>query len=76
MDMGFLRLPARGWYLTTTGEDMEMNGAEPDVLLWPEPQDRALGVDRQLEKGVEILKQEVATSQTRRLPTLRKASQR
>ena len=76
MDMGFLRLPARGWYLTTTGEDMEMNGAEPDVLLWPEPQDRAQGVDRQLEKGVEILKQEVATSQTRRLPTLRKASQR
>jgi tricorn protease len=76
MDVGFLRLPFRGWYLTTNGEDLEMNGAEPDVTLWPEPQDKAKGIDRQLEKGVEILQQEVTNSQTRIMPAPRKASQR
>lgn len=76
MDVGFLRLPFRGWYLTTTGEDLELNGAEPDVIVWPEPQDASRGVDRQLEKGVELLKQDVTSSQTRLMPPPRKASQR
>jgi tricorn protease len=76
MDVGFLRLPFRGWYLTTNGEDLELNGAEPDVVIWPEPQDAARGVDRQLEKGVEMLKQDVSAYQNRIMPAPRKASQR
>jgi tricorn protease len=76
MDVGFLRLPFRGWYLTTNGEDLELNGAEPDVVIWPEPQDAARGVDRQLEKSVEMLKQDVSAYQNRIMPAPRKASQR
>ena len=35
MDVGTLRMPYRGWFLLKTGEDMELNGAQPDVVLWP-----------------------------------------
>lgn len=41
MDVGFLRLPTRGWFLKDTGEDMELNGAIPDVIIWPEPGEMA-----------------------------------
>ena len=42
------------------GEDLEQNGAPPDVEVWPEPGDAGKGIDRQLEKGVEVLLEEVA----------------
>ncbi len=48
MDLGLLRLPTRGWFLLNDGEDMELNGAVPDVVVWPQPADFAKGVDMQL----------------------------
>lgn len=73
MDVGFLRLPFRGWYLATNGEDLELNGAVPDVVIWPQPGD---AVDRQLAKAVELLAEDVKAHEARPLPTPRKASGR
>lgn len=76
MDVGFLRLPFRGWYLLETGEDMELNGCVPDVTVWPEPGDHAQGKDRQMEKAVELLLADVKAWKERPQPKLRKASER
>jgi hypothetical protein len=76
MDVGMLRLPARGWFLRDTGEDMELNGAVPHHLLWPEPGQSAKGQEVQLEKAIEVLTQEVADAARRPQPTLRKATER
>lgn len=73
MDVGFLRLPFRGWYLATNGEDLELNGAVPDVVIWPRPGD---AVDRQLAKAVELLAEDVKARESRPQPGPRKASQR
>ena len=35
MGMGFIRMPFRGWYLANDGQDMELNGAIPDAIVWP-----------------------------------------
>ncbi|MGE3818162.1 MAG: S41 family peptidase [Isosphaeraceae bacterium] len=76
MDVGFLRLPGRGWYLVETGEDMELNGAVPDVVLWPDPADFAKGRDAQLARAVEVLREEVQREQARPRPKLRKSTER
>jgi tricorn protease len=76
MDVGTLRLPFRGWFVPGTGEDMELNGAVPDHLLWPQPGDLARGVDTQLDKAIEVLKADVAEWKRRPQSTLRKASER
>jgi tricorn protease len=55
LDVGTMRMPFRGWFVAGTGEDMELNGAVPDVILWPEPGELPQGIDRQLERGVEVL---------------------
>ncbi len=59
MGLGSLRLPFRGWYLANSGEDMELNGCVPDHILWPLPDDAARGIDRQLDKAIEVLQAEV-----------------
>jgi len=76
MDMGYIRTPGRGWFVITTGEDMELNGAVPDHILWPEPGDIPKGKDVQLEKAIEVLLQDVKKWKERPQPTLRKASER
>ncbi|MFO0961073.1 MAG: S41 family peptidase [Isosphaeraceae bacterium] len=76
MDMGFLRLPTRGWYVVGSGEDMELNGAVPDVIVWPEPEDLPAGRDPQLSKAVEVLQGDVATEKAKEKPKLRRASER
>ena len=76
MDVGFLRLPFRGWFVLPTGEDMELNGAVPDVIVWPQPGEMPAGKDTQLEKAVEVLSEDVAAWKARPRPTLRKASER
>jgi len=76
MDVGYLRLPFRGWYILPTGEDMELNGAVPDVILWPEPGEMPQGKDVQLEKAVKVLLKDVRKWKARPRPTLRKASER
>ncbi|HMP03190.1 MAG TPA: S41 family peptidase [Gemmatales bacterium] len=76
MDFGFLRLPFRGWYLVGDGEDMELNGAVPDVILWPAPGEMPQGVDKQLAKAVELLLKDVEAWKAQPSLKLRKASER
>jgi C-terminal processing protease CtpA/Prc/Tol biopolymer transport system component len=59
LDAGTLRVPFRGWFLPGTGEDMEMNGAVPDIMVWASPDELVAGRDPQLEVGVETLLEEV-----------------
>ena len=58
-DVGRIRVPFRGWFLITDGEDMERNGCLPNVTVWPKPGELPAGVDRQLETAVEMLVEEV-----------------
>jgi tricorn protease len=58
LDLGKLRLPHRGWFLLD-GTDMEEQGVEPDVTVWNTPEDEIKGYDRQLEKAIEMLKEDV-----------------
>jgi tricorn protease len=76
--MGFasLRLPFRGWFVEATGQDMELNGCVPDVVLWPQPGEMPVGKDRQLTKAVDLLLEDVATWKARPRPKLEKKSER
>ncbi len=76
MDVGYMRLPTRGWFLINDGQDMELNGCVPDVLLWPDPAQQAAGKDEQLEKAVAVLQQEVEEAAKVEKPKLRKATER
>ena len=76
MDVGTLRLPFRGWYLVGNGEDLELNGAVPDHIVPPSPTDETRGIDKQLEKAVEVLTQDVRKEAETPKPLLRKASER
>jgi len=58
-DVGRLRTPFRGWFLPDSGQDMELNGCIPDAIVWPMPAELPEGKDRQLEKSIEMLLQEV-----------------
>jgi len=61
LDMGTLRIPARGWYCKNNGIDMELEGAIPDYIVWPKPNEIPNGIDKQLEKAIKVLLQEVKT---------------
>jgi tricorn protease len=76
MDLGFLRLPFRGWFVKWTGEDMELNGAVPHVIVWPRPTEIPNGRDRQLNRAVQVLKKDIKTWQEQPRPELIKASVR
>ena len=76
MDIGRLRVPYRGWFLLDNGEDMELNGAVPDYVVWPRPGDMAQGKDEQLAKAIEVLQTEVEKWSHRPHPALHWASQR
>ena len=58
LDLGKLRLPHRGWFLLD-GTDMEEQGAVPGITVWNTPEDEVNGYDRQLEKAIEVLKEDV-----------------
>lgn len=76
LDVGMVRMPFRGWFLPYDGEDMELNPAVPDFVLWPKPGDLPAGRDEQLAKAIDVLKEDVAAWNARPQPTLRKASDR
>ncbi len=76
MGLGSLRLPFRGWYLASTGADMELGGCMPDHVIWPRPEDHATGHDRQLEKAVEVGLAEINAYAKRPQPKLVPRSQR
>ena len=51
-----LRLPGRGWYVATTGVNMENNGMVPDVIVeQPPDEDLAATRDTQLRRAVDEL---------------------
>ena len=54
LDGSSFRLPARGWWLLN-GQNMEGNGAVPDVLVPFDPGQGRLGKDNQLEAAVDFL---------------------
>jgi tricorn protease len=76
MDVGFLRLPFRGWFVAGDGQDMELNGAKPDFVVWPEPGQLARGQDVQLNKAVAVLLDDVKAWKSRPQPKLMKATER
>jgi tricorn protease len=55
MDLGRMRIPFRGWFTINNGRDMELNGAVPHHIVWPEPGELPAGRDRQLEKAIDVL---------------------
>ncbi|MEN8221943.1 MAG: S41 family peptidase, partial [Acidobacteriota bacterium] len=56
IDGTWLRLPFRGWYVNDgTKTNMELNGCPPDFPVENLPGEEIKGVDRQLNKGVEVL---------------------
>ena len=63
LDAGTLRVPFRGWFSPEDGTDMEMNGAVPDHIVWPEPGQLVAGEDPQLQKAVEVLIKDVDTAE-------------
>lgn len=76
MEMGTLRMPFRGWFVLGTGEDMELNGAVPHHTIWPQPGELPQGIDKQLNKAIQVLELEVKRWQQRPQPVLRKNSAR
>ena len=76
MDAGSIRIPFRGWYVLETGEDMELNGARPHVIIWPQPGELPNGVDKQLDKAVELLIEDVTEYQAKPKAALLNASDR
>ncbi len=76
MDVGSLRLPFRGWYVATSGEDMELHGAVPHHVVWPKPGEMPRGKDVQIERAVKVLLEDVKEWRDRPQPGLRKATER
>ena len=55
LDGSFVRLPFRGWYVNDEAmTNMELNGCPPDYPVENLPGDYAEGVDRQLDKAIEV----------------------
>jgi len=76
MDVGYLRLPVRGWFVLGTGEDMELSGAVPDYIVWNKPGEMPRGKDAQLDKAIKVLLKSVKAPKARPMPQLRKATER
>jgi len=75
-DLGTLRLPFRGWYRRSDGADLELNGAVPDELVWPEAGDEAAGRDRQIERAVAVLLKSIEAEKAKPKPEPVPASRR
>jgi tricorn protease len=65
MDIGYLRLPFRGWYRIEDGQDMELKPAMPHHVIWPKPTELPKGKDTQLQKAIKVLKKEVKKEQAK-----------
>ncbi|MFQ5654416.1 MAG: S41 family peptidase, partial [Planctomycetota bacterium] len=65
IDGSSIRVPTRGWYVRPSGRNMELNGAVPDIEIWPTPEDEIAGRDRQLEAAVDALLGELAPGERR-----------
>jgi tricorn protease len=61
IDGSRLRIPRTGVF-TTGGVNMEREGVKPDVLVEPQPDQLAKGIDAQLERAVEVLQADLLAS--------------
>jgi tricorn protease len=59
IDGSIFMLPRTGVF-TATGVNMEKQGVVPDFAVEPNPDELARGIDRQIEKAVEVLQKDVA----------------
>jgi tricorn protease len=59
IDGSIFMLPRTGVF-TSAGVNMEKQGVVPDYIVEPQPDELARGIDRQLEKAVEVLQLDVA----------------
>lgn len=51
----WVRLPGRGWFVAGKGVNMELNGAQPDVVVWQPPaEDSSATEDTQLAEAVRV----------------------
>lgn len=64
-EVGELQIPFRGWFHAETGEDLELNGAVPDLIVPLLPEDQAKGRDLQMEAAVRELVKEVGDGGSR-----------
>lgn len=64
-EVGELQIPFRGWFHAETGEDLELNGAVPDIVVPFLPEDQVKGEDPQLEAALRVLVKEVGEGEKR-----------
>ena len=58
LDLGSFRDARYGWFILD-GTDMEHNGAKPDFPVEDLPSDIVSGIDRQLDKAIDVLAEDV-----------------
>jgi tricorn protease len=76
LDGSFLRLPFRGWFIASSGQDMELNGCMPDFRVPAGPEAEQKGFDSQLLKAIQVGMDEVAAWKSQPHPKLIRRSQR
>lgn len=69
VDGGAITMPAFGFYTMDGKWEVENHGTEPDIEIDNLPEEEFKGVDRQLEKAVEVLLKELETRAPRLPPT-------
>ncbi|ETN95694.1 S41 family peptidase [Zhouia amylolytica] len=60
IDGSYVRMPFRAWYVKSTGENMELGPAVPDILVENTPDAKAKGEDQQLKRAVDELLNQVS----------------
>jgi len=55
IDGSYVRTPFRGWYVKSTGKNMDFQAAIPDIIIANNPDEKAKGKDSQLKKAVDEL---------------------
>jgi C-terminal processing protease CtpA/Prc len=71
-DAGVLQLPFRGWFQARTGENLDLNGAQPDFPVALGAADEHAGRDPQLAKAVEVLQKALAEGSPPVTPRVRR----
>ncbi len=62
IDGTLVRMPGRGWYVLPNGEDMEVQGAIPDIIVPITPADEASDARPQLDAAIEATLEQLSTS--------------
>ena len=59
LDGSYVRMPFRGWYVKSTGKNMDFHPAVPDIIVEQPPGSKGRGEDPQLKKAVERLMEDL-----------------